>query len=72
MTGGTSGTASDGRVRFTYADSSGRLAVLVTTGNLHFWNVSSGCLGLLNSGDRARLGATFTVSPKQDITSPSG
>ena len=67
---GTSGTASDGRVRFTYADSTGRLTVLLTTGNLHFWNVSSGCLGLINSGDRARLGATFTVSPKQDITSP--
>ena len=67
---GTSGTTSDGRVRFTYADATGRLTVLVTTGNLHFWNVSSGCLGLLNSGDRARLGATFTVSPKQDITSP--
>lgn len=70
VTGGTSGTASDGRVRFTYADSSGRLTVPVTTGNLHFWNVSSGCLGFLNNGDRARLGATFRVSPEQDITSP--
>ena len=68
--GGTSGTASDGWVRFTYADSTGRLTLLATGGKLHFWNVSSGCLGLINSGDRARLGTTFTISPKQAITSP--
>jgi hypothetical protein len=67
---GTSGTASDGWVRFTYTDSTGRLTVLATTGNLHFYDVSGGCLGLVNSGDRARLGGAFTVSPKQAITSP--
>jgi hypothetical protein len=66
---GTSGTASDGLVRFTYTDSTGRLTVLAASGNLHFWNVSAGCLGIVNSGDRATLGATFTVSPKQAITS---
>ncbi len=68
--GGTSGTASDGWVPFTYTDSTGQLTVLATNGNLHTWNVSAGCLGLVNDGDRARLGATFTVSPKQAITSP--
>jgi hypothetical protein len=67
---GTSGTASDGQVRFTYTDSIGRLMVLDTSGNLHFWNVSAGCLGLFNSGDRATLGGAFRVSPKQAITSP--
>ena len=67
---GTSGTASDGQVRFTYTDSTGRLRVLATRGNLHFWNVSAGCLGLLNSGDRAALSVIFTVSPEQAITSP--
>jgi hypothetical protein len=67
---GMSGTASDGWLKFTYTDSTGRLTLLATIGNLHFWNVSEGCLGLVNSGDRARLGATFTVSPKQAITSP--
>jgi hypothetical protein len=30
----------------------------------------AGCLGLVNTGDRATLGATFTVSPEQAITSP--
>ena len=67
---GTSGTASDGRVRFTYADSTGQLTVLAHGGNLHFWNVSAGCLGGFDAGDRARLSLTFTVSPKQAITSP--
>jgi hypothetical protein len=66
----TSGTASDGRVRFTYTDSTGRLTVLADSGNLHFWNVSAGCLGGFNDGDRATLSATYTVSPKQAITSP--
>jgi hypothetical protein len=70
VVGGTSGTASDGKVRFSYTDSTGRLTVLTAGGNLHFWNVSAGCLGLVNNGDRARLGAAFTVSPKQAITSP--
>ena len=68
--GGTSGTASDGQVRFTYTDSSGRLTVSATTGNLHFWNVNAGCLGLFDRGDVARLGGAFTVGPKQAITSP--
>ena len=66
----TSGTASDGRVRFSYIDSTGRLTVLSTGGNLHSWNVSAGCLGGFNDGDRATLAATFTVGPKQAITSP--
>ncbi len=82
----TSGTASDGRVRFTYTDSgyfaapihdrpartdsTGRLTVLADSGNLHFWNVSPGCLGGFNDGDRATLSATYTVSPKQAITNP--
>ena len=67
---GTSGTASDGRVRFTYTDSTGQLTVLAHSGNLHFWNVSAGCLGGFNDGDRATLSLTFTVSPEQAITSP--
>ncbi len=66
---GTSGTASDGKVRFTYTDATGQLTLLATGSTLHFYNVT-GCLGLVNTGDRATLGATFTVSPKQAITSP--
>ncbi len=67
---GTSGTAEDGRVVFRYTDSTGQLTVLTTGGNLHVYNVSAGCLGLVNEGDTAVLPATYTVTPKQAITSP--
>ena len=67
---GTSATAGDGRVVFRYADGTGQLKVLTTGGNLHWYDVHSGCLGLVNSGDPATLSAAFTVSPKQAITSP--
>jgi hypothetical protein len=67
---GTSGTAEDGRVAFRYTDSTGQLTVLTTGGNLHVYDVSTGCLGLVNDGDPAALGVTYTVTPKQAITSP--
>ena len=66
---GTSGTAADGTVRFRYTNSTGRLTVLATGGNLHAYNVS-GCLGLVNNGDPVTISTTFTLSPKQAITSP--
>jgi hypothetical protein len=68
--GGTGSTPGDGQVQFTYTDSTGRVTVPATTGNLHFRNVNAGCLGLFDRGDVARLGGAFTVSPKQVITSP--
>lgn len=66
---GTAAAANDGSVKFRYTDRAGALSVLTTGGNLHFYDVS-GCAGLFNSGDRATLGATFTLTPKQTITSP--
>ena len=66
---GTSGTASDGIVKFRYTNSTGRLKLLSTGGNLHFYNVR-GCAGLIRTGDSATISATYTVSPKQVITSP--
>jgi hypothetical protein len=66
---GTSGTASDGTVKFSYSDRTGVLQVRATGGNLHFYNVQ-GCAGLINTGDSASISATFTVSPKQAITGP--
>ena len=44
--------------------------MLTTGGNLHVWNVSSGCAGLINSGDPTTFSGTYTVTPKQTITSP--
>ena len=66
---GTRGTAGDGVVRFTYADGTAKLKLLTTGGNLHIYDVT-GCFGLLVSGDPATVSGTFSVSPKQVITSP--
>jgi hypothetical protein len=44
--------------------------VLTTGGNLHYYDASPGCLGLVNDGDTAALSITYTVTPKQAITSP--
>jgi hypothetical protein len=65
---GTGATADDGQVTFDYTDSTGQLKVLAT-GNLHFYDVA-GCLGIFDNGDPATLSATYTVTPKQAITSP--
>jgi hypothetical protein len=67
---GTSATADDGRVMFRYTDRTGRLTLLTTGSNLHFYDVSSGCFGIFNDGDPATLSATYTMTPKQAITSP--
>lgn len=64
---GTSGSASNGRVRFSYANGTGGLTT--TGGNLHFYDVQ-GCAGLFNNGDPAKMTAHYTISPKQTITSP--
>ena len=58
-----------GKVKVTYTNSSGALKVLATGGNLHVFNVQ-GCAGLINSGDPTQFVGTYTVSPKQTITSP--
>lgn len=64
-----SGPATDnGQVDVSYTNSSGRLAVLTTGGNLHLYNVS-GCAGLINTGDPATLAAAAGVTPKQTIAS---
>jgi hypothetical protein len=67
--GGSSATAIDGHVRFSYTDSTGRLKILTTGGNLHFYNVT-GCAGLWNNNDPLTVSGAFPMSPKQKITSP--
>jgi hypothetical protein len=66
---GTSGTANNGKVKVTYTNSTGKLQVLPTGGNLHVYNVV-GCAGLINSNDASTFTGTYAVSPKQTITSP--
>ena len=65
--GGTTAT-STGKVTGTYTNSTGILKV--SGGNLHVWNVSAGCLGLINTGDASTFTGSYTISPGQTITSP--
>jgi hypothetical protein len=66
---GTAAGADNGKVKVKYTNSTGKLAILSTGGNLHDWAVS-GCLGLENNGDPQDASGTTTVSPTQTITSP--
>ena len=64
---GTSAT-SKGTTTGTYTNSTHILKV--SGGNLHVWNVSAGCLGLINSGDPSSFVGSYKISPAQTITSP--
>jgi hypothetical protein len=66
---GTAAGANNGQIDLTYTNSSGKLAVLGTGSSLAIYNVS-GCDGLLTSGDPVALSGTYTITPKQKITSP--
>jgi hypothetical protein len=66
---GTTATT-PGKVKVTYTNSTHKLKVLASGGTLHVFNVSSGCGGLINSGDATQFTGTYTVSPAQTITSP--
>src|SRR5215469_205528 len=66
---GTSASAKNGTVKAHYRNSTGKLTVLATGGNLHIYNVS-GCFGLINSGDSATFSGVYVLSPRQHISSP--
>jgi hypothetical protein len=65
---GTGAAAHNGMVKATYMDTGGKLKVLTTGGNLHLYNVN--CFGVINSGDSVNFTTTYTLTPKQVITSP--
>jgi hypothetical protein len=65
--GGTTAT-STGKVTGTYTNSTHVLKV--SGGNLHIWNVSAGCLGLINNSDGSSFVGSYTITPAQTITSP--
>jgi hypothetical protein len=68
-TDGTGAGLHNGKVSVRYTNSTGKLKVLTTGGNMHVYNVV-GCAGLIVSGDPVTYSGTYTVSPKQTITSP--
>ena len=57
-----------GKTTGTYTNSTHVLKV--SGGNLHVWNVSAGCLGLINSGDASTFTGSYKITPAQTITSP--
>lgn len=65
---GTGAAAHNGTIKATYMDVGGKLKVLSTGGNLHLYNVN--CFGVINSGDAVNYTTTYTLTPKQVITSP--
>jgi hypothetical protein len=65
---GTGATANNGRVTAKYSNGTGKLTT-TGAGNLHIYNVS-GCAGLIHSGDGSSFHGSYTISPKQTITSP--
>jgi hypothetical protein len=65
---GTGATAHNGKVKATYTDGTGKLKVPAAGGNLHLYNVN--CFGAINNGDSVNFTTTYTLTPKQTITSP--
>ena len=56
---------SPGKVTGSYSNSTHVLSV--SGGNLHVWNVSSGCLGLINTGDGSTFAGGYKIKPPQTI-----
>jgi len=65
---GTGATANNGKVTAKYSNSTGKLTT-TGAGNLHIYNVS-GCAGLIGNGDGSSFKGSYTITPKQTITSP--
>ena len=66
---GTAAGANNGKTKITYTNSTGKIKLLGSGGNLHSYAVS-GCFGLVNNGDVQKASGSGTVTPKQTITSP--
>jgi hypothetical protein len=67
---GTGATAHNGMVKAKFSNAKDTLKVLATGGNLHLYNVSSGCAGAVSSGDAVNWTAGYKLTPAQKITSP--
>lgn len=58
-----------GKVKGVYTNSTHHLKI-TASGTLQLYNVSAGCLGLWNTGDRMTISGAYAVTPAQTITSP--
>jgi hypothetical protein len=66
---GTGAGANNGKTKITYTNSTGKIKLLGSGGNLHSYAVN-GCFGLINNGDVQKASGSGAVTPKQTITSP--
>jgi len=66
---GTAAGADNGKTKITYTNSTGKIKLLGSGGNLHSYAVS-GCFGLVQNNDVQKASGSGTVTPKQTITSP--
>lgn len=64
---GTSGTADNGKVNFTYSNKTHHLKILTTGSTLHLWDVS-GCFNKIANGDAGYVSARYKLTPTQTIT----
>jgi hypothetical protein len=67
---GTGATAFNGKVSIKHSNSSATKLSVIKGINLHVYNVSSGCMGLIASGDAVNFKTTYTLNKAQTITSP--
>lgn len=67
-----SGTSAStpGTLSFEYRNSTHILSILGSGGNLHAFNVSGSCLGLINNGDALTYTGDYLLSTPITITSP--
>jgi hypothetical protein len=66
---GTALGSNNGKTKFHYSNSTGKLTLVGSGGNLHSWGVV-GCFGLVNNGDVQQASGSGALTPKQTITSP--
>jgi hypothetical protein len=62
-----------GEIESEYINSTHKLKIITSGSTLHVHNVSSGCAAagvVWNNGDPMTISGTYTVAPKQAITSP--
>ena len=65
---GTGATAHNGMVKATFSNGTDTLKVLAAGGNLHLYNVSSGCsVANVHNGDAVNFTGGYKLSPRQSI-----
>jgi hypothetical protein len=65
---GTGAAADNGILELTYSNKTGALSTHTIGSRLRLFGVTSGCMGIVKTGDAIALSANFVLTPKQKIT----